>query len=83
MAATATVELVSGMTFRATSASGHTIMLDQRAPNGADTGPSPMELILLGLAGCTGMDVISILLKKRQDVTSYRVQAQAERAPTH
>ena len=42
-----------------------------------------MELLLVGLAGCTGMDVISILRKKRQDVTGYEVRVQGVRAETH
>ena len=42
-----------------------------------------MELLLLGLAGCTGMDVISILRKKRQDVTAYEVQVTGVRAQEH
>jgi putative redox protein len=40
----------------------------------------PMELIAIGLAGCTAMDVISILVKKRQDVTAFEVQVHADRA---
>jgi putative redox protein len=42
-----------------------------------------MELVLLGLAGCTAMDVISILRKKRQHVTGFEVEAHAERADEH
>jgi putative redox protein len=42
-------------------------------------GASPMELILMGLAGCTGMDVISILKKKRQDVTAFEIRVHADR----
>ncbi len=41
----------------------------------------PMELVAIGLAGCTAMDVISIMQKKRQDVTAFEVQVHAERAP--
>lgn len=73
-----------GMTFAAQSNSGHTITLDA-APEvgGREQGARPMELILLGLGGCTGMDVISILRKMRQDVTAYEVRLKAERAPDH
>lgn len=72
------------MTFSATSSSGHTITLDA-APEvgGKEQGPRPMELLLLGLGGCTGMDVISILRKMRQDVTGYEVVLKAERASDH
>jgi putative redox protein len=59
-------------------------------PLGADTevggdndGFRPMELILLGLAGCTAMDVISILTKKRQQVTAFEVWIRAPRASEH
>jgi putative redox protein len=48
-----------------------------------DDGFRPMELILIGLIGCTAMDVISILQKKKQDVTHFEVKAEAERAEEH
>jgi putative redox protein len=48
-----------------------------------DAGTSPMELLLLGLAGCTGMDVISILRKKQQDVTGMEIQIGGLRADEH
>ncbi|MDX1601277.1 MAG: OsmC family protein [Anaerolineales bacterium] len=47
------------------------------------TGFSPMQLMLLGMIGCTGMDVISILWKMRQEVEVFEVQAQAEQDETH
>ncbi|MBP7227517.1 MAG: OsmC family protein [Longilinea sp.] len=50
---------------------------------GENDGFRPMELILIGLAGCTAMDVISILQKKRQDVTAFEVKVHAERAENH
>lgn len=50
---------------------------------GDDDGFRPMELIATGLAGCTAMDVISILAKKRQDVTAFDVQVHTERAEKH
>ncbi len=53
------------------------------ASGGDDDGFSPMELILVGLAGCTAMDVISILEKKRQEVTNFEVRVQGERAQDH
>ncbi len=55
------------------------------SPNvgGDNDGFRPMELIALGLAGCTGMDVISILQKKRQEVTGFEVRVHAEQAPDH
>ncbi len=61
------------------------IVIDHVLPGeeGAESGPRPMDLILIGLAGCTSMDVVSILKKKRQPFTGLRVVATAERAPTH
>jgi putative redox protein len=50
---------------------------------GENDGFRPMELIAVGLAGCTAMDVISILSKKRQEVTDFEVQVHAERAGEH
>ena len=63
--------------FNGVSDSAHTIIVDgdKRAGN------SPMELVLIGLCGCTGYDVVSILQKKRESFTSLEVRAQAERAP--
>ncbi len=48
-----------------------------------ETGPRPMELLLMGLAGCTAMDVISILQKKRQPFQRVKVIATGERADEH
>jgi putative redox protein len=61
--------------------SGHRVVLDDSA---GDTGPRPSELVPLALAGCTAMDVISILRKKRQTISRYEVRAvgvQADEAP--
>ncbi len=61
-----------GLRFLARAGSGHTLVLDDAA---GDTGFRPAELVPTALAGCTAMDVISVLRKKRQDVTSYEVRA--------
>jgi len=53
------------------------------AVGGNNDGFRPMELIAIGLAGCTAMDVISILSKKRQEVTDFEVQVHTERAEEH
>jgi len=75
--------LQQGMEFRAESSSEHTITMDASVSDGGDNaGFRPMELLLVGLAGCTGMDVISILRKKRQEVTAYEVRVRSERAET-
>lgn len=73
-----------GMSFAGSADSGHTISVGTDASvGGDDDGMRPMELILTGLAGCTAMDVISILVKKRQKVTGFEVRAHAERAAEH
>ena len=63
--------------FDGTASSGHTIVVD----GDKAAGNSPMELVLIGLCGCTAYDVVSILGKKREPFTSIEVRAQAERAP--
>ena len=71
---TATVTLDGDMRFVGRSGSGHAVVLDDGK---SDTGMRPSELVPLALAGCTAMDVISILRKKRQDIRSYEVEARA------
>jgi putative redox protein len=69
---TATVTLSDGdMRFEAVVGSGHTIVMDSGT---GDTGARPSELLGVALAGCTAMDVISILRKKRQPVARYEVR---------
>src|SRR5919204_2589570 len=58
--------------------SGHAVVVDATKEK---TAPSPMELVLIGLCGCTGSDVVNILRKKREPFTSLEVKAEAERAP--
>jgi putative redox protein len=77
-------DAVSGMVFDALTPSGHTLSLDTGVEfGGAASGPQPLELLLVSLGACTGMDVISIMRKKRQKVTHYRVNVYANRAKEH
>jgi putative redox protein len=62
----------AGLRFVAETGTGHRLVLDDGE---GDSGPRPAELVPLAVAACTAMDVASILRKKRQDVTSYRVKA--------
>jgi putative redox protein len=72
------------LTFTGTADSGFQLPLGtEPAVGGDDDGFRPMELLAVGLAGCTAMDVISILSKKRQDVTGFEVQVHAGRASEH
>jgi putative redox protein len=78
------VVLRDDMIFTGYSSGGYTVPLDAaKGAGGHDAGISPMELMLTSLAGCTGMDVISILRKKRQDVTAFEVQIEGARADEH
>jgi putative redox protein len=71
-----------GLAFEA-AAEGPAVLMDSpMAPDGPK-GPSPMQLLLISLAGCTGMDVINILQKKRQDVTWFEVSVVGQRAYEH
>jgi putative redox protein len=74
--ATARATWIEKQKFEAVSDSNHTILVD----GDKATGNSPMELVLIGLCGCTGYDVVSILQKKREPFTSLEVRAEAERA---
>jgi putative redox protein len=76
----ATIRLMheGGLRFTATSPRGAEITLDS---DGASF--SPMQLVLAALGGCSGMDVISILKKMRQDVTAYRIEVDGVRAEDH
>ncbi|MBB6143278.1 putative redox protein [Silvibacterium bohemicum] len=67
-----------GMLFEGRSESGHTIVFDSSAEHAG--GPSPMEAVLAALCGCTSVDVVSILQKKREPITGLTVSATAERA---
>lgn len=72
------------LTFSGTADTGFSLPLGAEAGVGGDEdGFRPMELIAIGLAGCTAMDVISILRKKQQKVTRFEVQVHAERAKEH
>ena len=73
-----------GLSFTGTADSGFELPLGAAPGVGADDdGFRPLELMLVSLAGCTGMDVISILSKKRQEITGFRVDVEAERAEEH
>lgn len=79
---TAKVALTQPLTqqrqFVAQSGTGHTLLVDDAA---GGTGPKPIELVAIGLAGCTAFDVVTILRQKyRQKVTGYEVRVEADQA---
>jgi putative redox protein len=71
-------EWKSGNLFEGTAENGNTIQFDADAAHAH--GPSPMEAVLMALCGCTSVDVVSILQKKRQGLTGLRVSATATQA---
>ena len=78
-----TVTLNDGMVFTA-EANGHSFLLDAEDEHGGhNAGPRPKPLLLTALAGCTAMDVISMLRKMRQDVTGLSVKAEGTLTEEH
>ncbi len=76
-----TVKWIDNVMFVAESGSGHSIVLDGAAEGGGrNMGMRPMEMLLIGLAGCTAYDVVTILKKSRQRITDCRVEVGAERS---
>ena len=80
---TASVTLVEGMHFDGAIDSFHIDLDAKEDVGGTSAGPQPPRLLLLALAGCTAMDVISILRKKRQQVSGLNVVVQGSRAEQH
>src|SRR5215470_12957638 len=77
----ARIKWVEDRTFIGESGSGHKIVLGTAfGPEGRTPGPSPMELVLIGLGGCSGYDVVHILEKGRQAIEDVTVELEAERA---
>ncbi len=74
---------VEGMAFMGESGSGHAVIMDGAPEHGGrNIGIRPMEMLLIGLAGCTGFDVVQILKKGREPVTGCEVEVEAGRAET-
>ncbi|MDR5694891.1 MAG: OsmC family protein [Armatimonadota bacterium] len=72
------------MRFDGFASSGSSITLDAHPDHGGSgAGPTPMESVLIALAGCTGMDVVSILRKMRAPLAGMRIEVNAQRAPEH
>lgn len=77
----ARIKWIEQSTFVAQSGSGHSVVLDgPPEAGGQNLGIRPMEMVLLGLGGCTAFDVVDILRKKREQVTGCVVEIEAERA---
>lgn len=68
--------------FEAKDQAGHTVRIDTKPENGGQNfGVRPMQLLLMGLGGCSGIDIVSILKKQRQEVTGFKMYIDGERAP--
>jgi putative redox protein len=76
----AKLEWKERMQFVGQAGDGPSVFIDS---NEGRTGPSPMEMVLMGVAGCTAMDVIYIMKKRRVDVTGFRVNITGERAENY
>ncbi len=77
----ATVKLLEGVSFSGVSGSGHSVVMDGSPDfGGQNRGMRPMEMLLLGLGGCSAFDVVHILRKGRQDVAGCTVEIEARRA---
>jgi putative redox protein len=74
------IKLIENVCLLAEAESGHGVVIDGApAIGGRNIGVRPMEMVLMGLGGCTAMDVLSILKKQRQQVTDCVIEVQAER----
>jgi len=79
----ADIRWLEPMSFVGETGSGHAVVMDGAEDfGGRDLGPRPMEMLLLGLGGCTSFDVVLILKKARQQITDCRAAVSAERADT-
>jgi len=77
----AKITYTGGLQFVGESDSRHAIVMDgEEKFGGRDSGPRPMELLLLGIGGCSGMDVVSILKKKREHVTGVEINVEGKTA---
>jgi len=79
------VQLVwrGGVAFEGLTEAGQTAFVDSPAAPDGPKGPSPMEMLLISLAGCTAIDVITILKKRRQEVTGFEINVIGGRAENH
>ncbi len=75
------VELVRGVHFKVISGSGHSSFTDGPPEHGGENaGMRPMEMLLLGMGGCTAYDVVEILRKRRRELALLEIEIEAERA---
>jgi len=81
---TAKVTLGDGMQFNGTGGTGHTVVMDADPESGGkNKGSRPIELLLMAFGGCSGMDVISVLRKKKEKVSKLEMNVQGEQADSY
>jgi len=79
----ATIKWTGGVSFSGSADSGHSVVMDGSPESGGQNlGARPMELVLIGMGGCTAFDVVHILRKSRQEITDCVAGIEAERAET-
>mgnify|MGYP005634095059 CR=1 FL=1 len=79
----ATIKWLDGVSFKGSSESEHSLIMDGAPESGGkNLGMRPMELMLLGIGGCTSYDIVTILKKSRQDIKDCNAEITAERAET-
>ena len=79
----ATIQWTGEVSFEGSADSGHKVTMDGPSEHGGrDRGSRPMELVLIGMGGCTAFDVVHILRKSRQEITDCAAEINAERADT-
>ena len=77
----AAVKWVDGAMFLGETGSGHSVVMDGPPDHGGrNLAPRPMEMLLMGVGGCSSFDVVDILKRSRQDVTACETHIEAERA---
>ena len=77
----ATIEMETPRLFQANGYSGATVPIHFPKEGETAVGPGPMEMVLLGVGGCTAIDILDILGKERETVESFHVEMEAEKAP--
>jgi putative redox protein len=80
MTVTAKLKWTDGLQFVARAGDGPATIMDSRD---GQSGPSPMEMVLMGVAGCTAIDVVSIMRKKRIKLAGFEINISGERAQEH
>ncbi len=77
------ITLVDGMHLQGKSKDGLIIDMDSRQDGGIPEGPAPMELVLQAIGGCSGMDIISLLMKRKRKVEQFEIRIEGIQRDTH